>query len=724
MHRSRLLKFIVTTSLGIYALSALADPKRAFLSDVMPDDCAAFVGISPDYRDNKGSNVLWVSVDGAVERKSRGMHTLGHFFGMSQTQFIEGLPGPEVASIAYVDDYRNLQAASFISLLADHPGPRQWKRRDYRKVLPQFFSPNDPAELVALGNVETFVDIQERVNPRGISTTWLGGLVKKDRSGHFSTAFNGHGNVDATIKFLDYLKTNKVPTRVVSSDLIQGIAEYSASLNGQYSALLQDDSNGKVMRLFLDAMELYRDEVANVLTRNYGLNAPFVNLWDPQTQIWMQDLIFMTIVKNPQLAKWQPADLAISSDLTPDKLGFKVSVTKDDDSHLLIATEINIAGVAESIHSSYSKAHLIPEFKPEEVLATEDSTPIALITKTAIDDIGALQVLAGAENRLSLVAAESTQSPLLTKILKRLTQALNMQAPPVVVTGAGESFQTMANISAYEKVEYPGLVSGKLYEGVLKQDEIEQALTRDPEKESAAHDLIALLETHDIVDLVNTTSFKTLAEVFRLRPDLVRKLRYVHLMGGGRAPDSEDDLGGWMGLKPSRNTEVDPQAAQFVLDVLQQHPQTSVFYSSSHLSGGVLAQKSLPQSQTVWKTFADTSFERLKRVLKLNWNDQLIESKVPINREENLGPQLAWLQAVMAVLGGKAQDYFPTIRGKLSFNQNGHLDFEPNDSGNLYVVQTPETSFYLDSLVATLSKRSLERAALADQSCIDELKWE
>ncbi len=114
MHRSRLLKFIVTTSLGISALSALADPKRAFLSDVMPDDCAAFVGISPDYRDNKGSNVLWVSVDGAVERKSRGMHTLGHFFGMSQTQFIEGLPGPEDASIAYVDDYG--AAGSFLYL--------------------------------------------------------------------------------------------------------------------------------------------------------------------------------------------------------------------------------------------------------------------------------------------------------------------------------------------------------------------------------------------------------------------------------------------------------------------------------------------------------------------------------------------------------------------------------------------------------------------------------
>ncbi len=124
------------------------------------------------------------------------------------------------------------------------------------------------------------------------------------------------------------------------------------------------------------------------------------------------------------------------------------------------------------------------------------------------------------------------------------------------------------------------------------------------------------------------------------------------------------------------------------------------------------------------ENFADTSFERLKRVLKLNWNDQLIESKVPINREENLGPQLAWLQAVMAVLGGRAQDYFPTIRGKLTFNQKGHLDFEPNNSGNLYVVQTPETSFYLDSLVATLSKRSLERAALAGQSCIDDLKGE
>ncbi len=216
----------------------------------------------------------------------------------------------------------------------------------------------------------------------------MGGQVKKDRSGNFTTAFNGHGNVDATIKFLEYLKKNKVQTRVVSSDLIQGIAEYSAKLNGQYSALLQDDSNGKVMRRFLDAMELYRDEVANVLTRKYGLNAPFVNLWDPQTQIWMQDLIFMTIVKNPELAKWQPADIAISSELTPDELGFKVFVNKDDDSHLLIATEINIAGVAESIHSSYGKARLIPEFKPEEVLATEDNTPIALITKTAIDDIG------------------------------------------------------------------------------------------------------------------------------------------------------------------------------------------------------------------------------------------------------------------------------------------------------------------------------------------------
>ncbi len=187
-----------------------------------------------------------------------------------------------------------------------------------------------------------------------------------------------------------------------------------------------------------------------------------------------------------------------------------------------------------------------------------------------------------------------------------------MQAPPKVVTGAGESFQTMANISAYEKVEYPGLVSGKLYEGVLSQDEIEQALNTDPEKESAAQNLIAFLDAHDLVDLVNTTSFKTLAEVFRLRPDLVRKLRYVHLMGGGRAPDSEDDLGGWIGLKPSRNTEVDPQAAQFVLDVLQHHPQTSVFYSSSHLSGGVLAQKSLPQSQNVWKTLPTRALKDLK----------------------------------------------------------------------------------------------------------------
>lgn len=709
--------------------AAVGDPvvAREVHTDLMIDDIISMVPLSHAYRPSKGRGLLFVTCGGDTLEKARALHTLTYLLGIPEAQIVAGSAGPETPDVAYVGDYtKNNGREAFIRALAAFRGPTTFASRYFVNESTRFRKAYGKTSPLFLASAYSFGQTNIEVEYPHFTQFDGGAFWKYSAAAPFPaaalSAFNMNDSRQAAVTLIDFAQRHAIPFYSVSSDLVQTSPDLAAALREPQRSLWKNPAHGHIMKSLLEGMKGFRDELADILTRAHGLNAPFVTLWEPDEETWVQDLLTVMVTLNPELVTgWRTVDVKIADKLHQSGLGFAVQTTASPTSTFREATALHRDLIVKNAPVPFSNVEFTPDFTPAAAINHFDHTPIAFITKTSIDDVGALRSLLGLGNRLQLVIAESTHTPTLAAVLDKLIAGFNREKQVAVKTGVGDTDEKMAGIASLGVLERHLAATGLLAKNVLLPGEIANLRQLDASSFDASNDLIEFLERNVAVDLVVASSARTVTIALLRRPDLVAKIRTLHIMAGVRNPKlSEDNSGGWTDGEPTRNTEIDVNAAEQLV-TLAQKAQVRTFYYSSHLSGGMLSPDNFRLSIPVWeglrKKFA---VEREIEQLRLNWNDGLIEKGKKLDRNTNFGPPLTWLMAAMVALGDNGTKYFSATPGKISFN-NGKIDFVVDPSSSLQVMNVQDTYVYLDKLTAYLSQKAHTKPRGAVMTAVAEL---
>ena len=703
---------LVTVLLGLSCLRSFADdPKpREVHTDVMIDDLMAYAALAEEFQPTRGKGLLFVTCGGDTMEKARALHTITFLFGIPEAQVVPGLSGPEIPDVPYVRDYKHQDGQEdFIRPLASHRGPRAFKAFSLESTTSRFRQAHDKVSVLFLASPYTFMHSNPQTSAEHFSEFILGGFVKYQAGQPHSTAFNMHDSRLSSQQLIYFAAAQGIPTLSIPSTLVQTDAQLANAIKEPQGALLRNPAHEGIMPLVLAGMKRYRDHIADVLSRTYGFKAPFVTLWDPERESWVQDLVVTLVAQDRSLiTQSEKVAYLIGETLDDSGLGFPITAVSEEKAVTQEVRGIDRTRLSQKAPQVFARTVLTPDFSPEATINSHDHTPIALITKTAIDDMGALRMLLGLGHRLKLVISESTNTVMLTTLLDKVLKGFGRN-DITLATGIGDSDSAMEGISSLGVIERHLTSTGLLAKDVLDESEIERLKAAKVENQSATSTLIAFLEKNPKVDLVVTTSFRTLSEALTRRPDLAGRIRTAHLMGGVRSPTlASDGSGGWTDGQATRNTEIDPTAAGHALEILQKHG-VRTFYYSSHLSGGMLTPSTFEKSLPVWKRLqAQYPVERVIEQMRLNWNDGLIAQNKKVDRETNFGPPLSWLMAAMVALGDDNTKYFSATPGKIT-SRGTLIDFTHDPSSSLQVLDLQSTYVYLDQLVAYLSEKAHAR---------------
>lgn len=687
-----------------------APPAREVQTDLMIDDIFAMVPLSHEYRSTRGRGLLLVAVGGDTHEKARALHTLCYLLGIPEAQIVPGDRGPERPDVRYVGDYKqNDGHEAFVRALAEFRGPTKLKMRDYIAESTRFRRAYGNTSPLFIASSHSFMQTNIEQEHAHFSQFDIGAFWKygEPYPAPALSAFNMNDSRASAVKLLDFAQRHRIPVNAISSDLVQTSAELAAALREPQRALMQNPAHRHIMKTVLDGMKGYRDELANILSRTYGLKAPFVTLWDPEQESWVQDTILVMAALNPGLVKgWRSVDVKVAEALHENGLGFAVTTTPSKESVIREAESLDRAALVVTTPTQFAKVTFTPDFSPEQAINPYDKTPICFVTKTSIDDMGALRMFLGMDERLKLVITESTHTPTLSAVMNEILFGFGRSKQVKVVTGVGDTDDRMATIPSLDVLERHLNGTGLLAEGVLSPASLAALKRLDPSTYDASNQLIEFLEQHPMVDLVVATSARTVALAFARRPELLARVRTLHIMAGVRNPQlAEDQSGGWTGGEPTRNTEIDIAAAEALVDYAQKSG-VRTFYYSSHLSGGMLNADNFQLSMPIWSQLRATHpVEKQIERLRLNWNDGLIQKGKKVNRDTNYGPPLSWLMAAMVALGDKGTQYFSATPGKLVF-KGGKIDFTADPTSSLQVMDVQDTYLYLDQITAHLSRKA------------------
>jgi inosine-uridine nucleoside N-ribohydrolase len=679
-------------------------------TDLLVDDIEALLVMGYFFRENHGKNLLFVTVDERTERKAHALHNLLQVLGLTEARVVAGDPNNQVLDFDYVRDYRQDEHAKFLDALLELHDLKIWRARDYRKEVATLAARSNKLDVLLLANPLSFMESVATLDPHKIQQILTMGIHKLWSDGSYISSYNSNSNLRATIGLLDWVEAQQVPLYLIPSNLVTSVPEVATAIRDPRMELYSNPAQQGALARLRRGLQGFRNNLTNILGRRYGLLAPHIRLWDPESEAWLQDLITTAVALRPEFADWQGQELRFDlSETGRQQLGQKITVHDKAWSTVQVAKSLHVGPLAESLAQAYAGVTVLPDFDPKRSIELGDGTPIAMITKSAIDDIGALRMLLGLGRRLQLVIAESTQTPTVAEILRRILAGFH-RSDIEVVTGKGQTAEELAKIPAM-KLEME-LIEKKLLGRAFLSDAEHAALNAiDASTLSAEAQLTKFLEKNAKVDLFIGASLEEVHAVFTKRPDLLAKLRRVKIMGGWRPKDqTKPDVG-----PATRNSILAPDKTREVFEIFER-AGIEVDVYSSHLAGGVLDREHMPQFLQTLSELGDIPVERQMNEGRKDWNRGLNELKGGgIDIEGNYGPPLAWLMATRLGLGKSAENFYGSRRGRLKMS-GINFEFVDDPTGNVHLVDQPENFAILDSTAAYLS-RLAHQAVLKTDDC-------
>lgn len=707
--------FLSVWSAGAASHKALGvNEATAFYTDMMPDDLDAVIPLGKPYRSNRGATLTFVTVDGDTQLKARALYNLLYILGLTNAKVYAGDPNPEGNDVDYTRIYRESEHMAFLRALADLPLRSPLKLEDYRPATMRFFREHPHPNLVLLANPLSFTKVMDELDAVEFNDPFAMGLWKQNADGTWMTAYNTNVNLKSTAAFLQWCKRRKLTLNHVKSDIVTNLGEISMAISEPRAAVFANPAHGRALPALLEGMQLYRGFLGSRLFQTYGPLAGFLALWDPKSEAWLQDPITVSLAFYPNLVtehvrRKVRIDLsqmqALGAAVLEDVDGVSVNEIRAFDQKTL----------ASIMTRSYEGDVVSQGFSPEQATSFSGEVPIAVIGKSSNDDMIMLRMFLGLGDRLKYFAAESTQSPLVAALVQRVVTG-HGRADIAVRAGVGHNASQLATIKSL-KLEQTLLEKELLARGVIEGPELASLMAQDPAQLSAEASLIEFLQRYQQVDLVVTTTLVTLRNVLSRHPELARKLRSVHLMGGWRGSHLVDGpLWEWANGDVTRNWAAEAQAAFECLGLLKKAAVKSYVYSS-HLAGGSWTRADIPQTVAALEDATQFPIGRETEQLRKNWNEGLAGIVPGFDIANNYGPPLAPLMGARVALGPQGDELFPAVAGDFNFDPStGKISFKANAESSLFLVKEITEQRSLDETTGYLvgqANKQLARVAAA-----------
>jgi hypothetical protein len=704
----------VAQAVGVESL----DPNLPTLiySDAFPDDFVSFVRSSVLFRETRGRALMVVMVDGPAEAKARSIHNMLHFFAMPEATVLAGEsniidPNSE-HFIDYTRDYEVPEFANVLSVLSTSTEPRPWINDNYRELTKRFFNRYQQVQVLMQSNPASFNTIKNEFPVPHIRQIYGLGPGKTGPGGDFITAFNENRNVVAAEEFFRWVKETRAPYFGISTSMIADLSRVEEATISAKRKLMSSTSHGSVLVALDRALGAFIAAVRQNLFQNRGSLMDYVLITDPKHGGWNQDPTLLEVALDPaRYCSLEGFDLEI--DLTKrhsSGLGYLVKSTPNPGSKIVMATSLNVEAVAESMAAALTDVKVTPNFSAERLLAARTARPTAFIGKGSIDDEGALMAHI-ALGDLKLVIAESSRS---AEIAERYRRTLLKYGQKTVITAAGRG-HSWAQMQADKALglEFTVASAGGLSVGLLSDQERAEINgdvliggEKDPSTLSAADALEQFLRNNPGAVVHDTASGATLLAVLKRSPELVKNLAEVHLMGGFRDAKKAGTRGYEGGIVSRCWLNDDEQKELFAILEAAKIP---TWLAASHHSGGAANDVNMPlYTAQLRAAESKLPIARLQRGFREAWNEPL---KAKLDPKTGLGPPLGYLGAVRIAFGPKASDpYFSATAGRFVFHGGGKVDFIPDETSSIRMLDLFQGYGSLDQTMALLQARAVAKA--------------
>lgn len=483
----------------------------------------------------------------------------------------------------------------------------------------------------------------------------------KSWGANFITAYNSNIDLSSLKSFMGGVAmVGKVVTHLPSDmAFFPSDVDQDAFLHA-YQKLLSSENLTKDL---LKALTRFRDKLDNELVKNYGPNAGFIFSFDPETALWTQDIILAAIALAPDsIEEAKRVFTQISEKLQTPPLGYGVNLEENERGYVSDIRKLDYRRIIEVLSQTHLKLSGSEVTSLIDDIDLDDPTPIAIINKAAIDDIGMLLSLHKVKDRVGLIIAESTNTEYIASVYRSVLGKLGDMEHTKVVAGKGHDLEKL-QLQAFG-LEKQALVKGELGVGFLDQETREDlARVNDTSDLDASEDLIRYLEDNPLgVDLILGSTLKTINQVLDSRPDLGKHVRKIYVMGGGRTDASQPE---WLSM--SRNWVASPEDVKVFFALVEKHKIETTVFSSDSLGGAFSANQMEGYQEMVERSSAPVikGFEQYRAAFTAVLNDLL---NIGLNPKTNMGPPLAYGMANFLLLGDRVGRHFNRKRVRVEFH--------------------------------------------------------
>lgn len=659
-------------SLFFAAGSAHGSRGLVFVTDVLPDDLEALAGLAYEFRDHS-QDLFVVTADGYQSEKAAVVRTLLDEWGLHSATVVNGHSNSD-PGLPYQANYQKFSRHLLKAISQDH--------KDLWDPVPEEYISGLLHDFVLSRKSE--VDLLLAANPAALGDKILQGPVFEKLGSIYAmgfwkragaeviSAFNANSNISFTREFLAAL--HKKGQSLIHLPSEKAFLENTPAIDKMMRSRRKLIEESDVFRKVVEAVDRFRVKLDGGLTQQNGIAAPFISTWDPYHQMWDQDVILTTLALGKASFQDKPFGVSISDRLDGFGIGYIVALEAKEDlviKEIEAFDSIQISQFMENTYSSLNEMKALPAAPPS-------GTPLVLMVKSSIDELGLVMSLRSQLDRVELILPEFDEKGFVAKIYETLSRILGLDGV------VGDSFwypQIDPNTLGLE-VEQKLFDQLSVGEGYLSQWERfypePRKLDLDTSNQRAFESLVKTLDSyHEGVEVVSAGNLYLLEQLCDHRPDLLSNISKLHLKGGGRVSRIPNIL------QMSRNWGISPRGTQRVIECLQVFQVPTLIYDKSN-TGGVMQfiEEKFSTYAPPHQDPAIEAFDAYRKEYTAAINDHYC-SRLP---DENLGAPRGYRIAQHILSQKLNSSHSHSVPVRLTFNVQGNSSWfkyqiDPSASG-------------------------------------------